>query len=253
VQVLLPLVAMALVPFGANRVHLPQPCSSHAVAHPLMFCPLQPGCLNADGSNRGQCFDEAYGKALGTILLGGVLVFALSFMSPKVIRRVFPPLVNGVTILLIGLSLVKSGTKYWGGGAFCHDNVKGQWGKAISNCTYIKGNATVTGTCFEPATRILCSDAGDVRLPYGHPVYLGLGFVVFCCMILFELFGSPFMRNCAVALSLIVGFIVAAAASYDGKRFVTSTKIDAAPVFAFLWIKTFPLGGWLDDEQMVLQ
>jgi hypothetical protein len=44
------------------------------------------------------------------------------------------------------------------------------------------------------------------------------------------------MRNCAVALSLAVGFIIAAASSYDGKQFVTATKINAAPTFAFLWV-----------------
>jgi hypothetical protein len=44
----------------------------------------------------------------------------------------------------------------------------------------------LAGPCFEPAKQILCSDAGDVKLPYGHPVYLGLGFSVFCSMILFE-------------------------------------------------------------------
>jgi hypothetical protein len=49
---------------------------------------MQTGCLNAEMTNRSQCFDEAYGKALGTILLGGVLVFILSFPPPKAIRKV---------------------------------------------------------------------------------------------------------------------------------------------------------------------
>jgi hypothetical protein len=44
------------------------------------------------------------------------------------------------------------------------------------------------------------------------------------------------MRNCAVALSLAVGFIVAAASTYEGKQFVTSGKIAAAPVVTFLWV-----------------
>jgi hypothetical protein len=44
------------------------------------------------------------------------------------------------------------------------------------------------------------------------------------------------MRNCNVALSLAVGFIIAAASSHDGKQFVTSTKISQAPTFALLWV-----------------
>jgi hypothetical protein len=32
--------------------------------------------------------------------------------------------------------------QYWGGGAFCHDNIKGQLQSAISNCTYSKLNTT---------------------------------------------------------------------------------------------------------------
>lgn len=198
-------------------------------------------CVLADGSNKSRCFEEAYGKCLGTILVGGILVFLFSFLPARTIRRIFPPLVNGIAILLIGLALVKAGVKYWGGGAFCHDNLT-NYGKPIANCSVVSGNATLTTTCYKPPFSILCSDAGDVKLPFGHPVYLGLGFSVFACMIMFELFGSPFMRNTAVALSLVIGFVISAAATYEGKKFVTSAKIDAAPIFAFLWIKTFPIG-----------
>ncbi len=34
----------------------------------------------------------------------------------------FPPIVTGVTVFLIGAALVGTGFKYWGGGAFCGDN-----------------------------------------------------------------------------------------------------------------------------------
>jgi NCS2 family nucleobase:cation symporter-2 len=47
-------------------------------------------------------------------------------------------------------------------------------------------------------TRTPCTGNGDVVLPFGHPYYLGLGFVVFLAFILIELFGSPFMKNTQV-------------------------------------------------------
>lgn len=45
----------------------------------------------------------------------------------------------------------------------------------------------------------LCFNNGKVLLPFGSPQYVGLGFSVFSTIILVELFGSPFMRNCAVS------------------------------------------------------
>jgi len=38
------------------------------------------------------------------------------------LRRMFPPVVTGVCVLLIGLALTGTGIKYWGGGAFCADH-----------------------------------------------------------------------------------------------------------------------------------
>lgn len=40
----------------------------------------------------------------------------------QALRKVFPPIVTGVTVFLIGAALVGTGFKYWGGGAFCGDN-----------------------------------------------------------------------------------------------------------------------------------
>jgi len=47
---------------------------------------------------------------------------ALSFAPRQVLRRTFPPIVCGVTVLCIGIALAGVGIKYWGGGAFCADN-----------------------------------------------------------------------------------------------------------------------------------
>ena len=58
--------------------------------------------------------------------------------------------------------------------------------------------------------------------------------------------GSPFMKNCSVALALFFGFFVAGVSSYtaeDGTSlpYVNSDKIDQAGVFTFLWTALFAL------------
>ena len=82
---------------------------------------------------------------------------------------------------------------------------------------------------------VKCAGNGQVVLPFGAAEYVGLGFCVFLFLILTEIFGSPFVRNCQVAIALIIGFIISAAASYtppdapDGTpalQYVTSSKID---------------------------
>jgi len=92
-----------------------------------------------------------------------------------------------------------------------------------------------------------CGGNGQVFLPFGSPEYIGLGFVVFSMLIFIECFGSPFLRNCGVVISLIIGFIVAGSVSYyppgsdNGLKYVTPAKIDSAPWGTFLWVETFPL------------
>lgn len=50
---------------------------------------------------------------------------------------------------------------------------------------------------------------------------------VFSCIILIELFGSPFMRNASLVLSLIIGLIVASAITVDGKVCAVCRMYDA--------------------------
>jgi xanthine/uracil permease len=66
-------------------------------------------------------------------------------------------------------------------------------------------------------TKVPCSGNGDVTLPFGHRVYLGLGLVVMISIILAELFGSPFIRNTEVIVGLFFGMIVAASTHYTDK------------------------------------
>lgn len=67
--------------------------------------------LDADG-NKLPC-PEAFGRILGTACVTGIYAIALSFVRPKVIRRLFPPLVTGTMLSLIGAALVSSAIKNW--------------------------------------------------------------------------------------------------------------------------------------------
>ncbi|KAB8271598.1 permease family-domain-containing protein [Aspergillus minisclerotigenes] len=168
------------------------------------YCPV-----DAQG-NRLPC-PAGYGALLGTSCLCSLLQIGLSFISSKVLKRVFPPLVTGPTVLLIGASLLETGMKDWAGGS---------------------------GSCgSDPSARALCPSADAPHaLPWGSAEFIGLGFLVFVTIILCERFGSPIMKSCAVVVGLLVGCIVAGACGYFDR-----STIDAAPVVSFIWVRTFPL------------
>lgn len=169
------------------------------------YCPI-----DANG-NQLPC-PAGYGALLGTSCLCALLEIGLSFMSSRILSRVFPPLVTGPTVLLIGVSLIKSGMQDWGGG---------------SGCTPASSTAT----------RPMCPSASAPHaLPWGSPEFIGLGFLVFVTIIVCERFGPPIMKSCAVIVGLLVGSIVAAACGY-----FENSGITAAPVASFPWVKTFPL------------
>jgi len=77
-----------------------------------------PSTTAADGTvMRGPCPD-AYGKLLGTSLICSFLEIFMSFVSPKTLKKIFPPMVTGTVILMISASLVgTSGIPNWGGGS----------------------------------------------------------------------------------------------------------------------------------------
>lgn len=178
-------------------------------------------CLEDFGEN--DCKDggggTAYGKLLGTTATFGLVEVFMSFIPARVLRKFIPNFVAGITVTLIGVGLIGTGIKYWGGGAFCADNSgRGELGP------------------------VLCSNNGDVNLEFASAQYWGLGLLVMVTLVVVEIFGSPFLRNCNVIIGLAVGYIVAAATTVDGKRYVTSEKFDSAKVATFLWVDTFPLG-----------
>ena len=170
------------------------------------YCPTNP-----DGSN-GPC-PQGYGAILGTSCVCALLEIALSFSRPAWLKRIFPPLVTGPTVTLIGVYLIGSGFKNWAGGS---------------------------GQCSGRPTSgpfVVCPQVGAPHaLPWGSAEYIGLGFVVFLAIIICERFGSPIMKSCAVVIGLLVGCIVAAACGY-----FSASGINAAPAASFIWVTTFPL------------
>lgn len=74
------------------------------------YCPV-----DADGT-RLPC-PKAYGALLGTAACCTFLEIALAFLPPKVLQKIFPPIVTGPTVMLIGVSLIESGFQGWAGGS----------------------------------------------------------------------------------------------------------------------------------------
>jgi len=137
----------------------------------------------------------------------------MSLVPPKILQRIFPPMVSGTVILMIGASLVgTSGISNWGGG---------------SNC-----QSRPTTGFFQ-----LCPDISAPRpLPWGSPEFIGLGFLSFVTILLTELFGSPFLKNVSIIVGLAVGCIVSGATGY-----IDGSGIKSAPAITFLWVHTFKI------------
>lgn len=157
-------------------------------------------CKTVDGVK--QACPDAYGHLIATGCVCSLIEILLSFIPPKTLQKIFPPIVTGPVVMLIGISLIQSGFEDWVGGSGC-----------------------VGETC------------GTAKpLPWGSAEFIGLGFLVYVTIILSERFGSPIMKSCAVIVGLLVGCIVAAACGY-----FSPDNIKAAPVATFLWVKTFRL------------
>jgi uracil-xanthine permease len=170
------------------------------------FCPVD------ESGNPLPC-PQAYGAILGTAACCALLEILLSFTPPRILLKVFPPLVTGPTVMLIGIKLIQSGFKNWAGGSGpCADKDPAPFFAACPNI------------------------AAPHALPWGSAEYLGLGFSVFITIILCERFGAPIMKSTSVVIGLLVGCIIAAATGYFDR-----SGIDSAPAVSFIWVKTFPL------------
>ncbi|KAH3671078.1 hypothetical protein OGAPHI_000789 [Ogataea philodendri] len=168
-------------------------------AFPMMYksgvCPV------ADDGTQLPCPD-GYGAVLGSAAVCGLLEILLSFIPPAILQRVFPAIVTGPVVLLIGVSLVSSGFEDFVGGSSCVDTA----------------NSCAKG------------------YNWGSAQFIGLGFLVYVAIIICEKWGSPIMKSCAVIVGLLVGCIVAAACGY-----FSHDNIDAAPAVTFMWVHTFKL------------
>ncbi len=180
----------------------------------------------------------AYGKMLGTAMICSLLELVLSVLPVASLQALFPPIVSSVTVMLIGVALTGTGMKYWGGGVVCAEMVWQQHQDVVQLLE-------TTGAKFGPGPSPFCS-AGQTSLGYGSSEYIGLGFSVLCTLVVIEMFGSVFMKNCNVIIALLVGYFVAGVSYLDvdgvHKQYVVGTSIQSAKAFTFLWVETFPLG-----------
>ncbi|OCH90012.1 Xanthine/uracil permease [Obba rivulosa] len=173
-----------------------------------------PSTVAADGTiTRGACPD-AYGMVLGTSMICAFLEIFMSFVPPRILQRIFPPMVTGTVILMIGASLIgSSGILDWGGGS--------------NDCSGRPASGPFA----------LCPDTSAPRpLPWGSPEFIGLGFLSFVSILLTELFGPPFLKNASILVGLAVGCAVA-----GGVGYIDGSSIKTAPAITFLWVKTFKI------------
>jgi len=191
---------------GTSFATIPVATGALSQMYATGYCPTA-----ADGT-RLPCPD-GYGAILGTCAVCALLEIGMSFTNPRILKKVFPPLVTGPTVLLIGVHLIETGLQNWAGGS---------------------------GDCQsrpESGLFALCPNINAPHpLPWGSAEFIGLGFSVFITIIICERFGAPIMKSTAVVIGLLVGCIIAGATGYFDK-----STIDAAPAVSFIWVNTFKL------------
>ncbi|KAI8347667.1 permease family-domain-containing protein [Blakeslea trispora] len=173
-------------------------------------CPTR---LLEDGTIEHLSCPNAFGAVLGTQMICSLLSFIVSFLPPRAIRKLFPKIVMGIVLTIIGISLLSSSMKNWAGGS---------------------------GPCMgrpSTGTFALCP---NIHAPnaqaWGSPVNFGLGASVFFTIILIELVGSVFLKNISVVIGLLLGCVITASVGmFDG------SGIASAPAITFLWVKHFNL------------
>ena len=73
-------------------------------------------CPSADDGTPLSCPD-GYGAIIGTAAVCALLEILISFIPPSIMLRIFPPIVTGPTVSLIGVSLIQSAFQNWAGGS----------------------------------------------------------------------------------------------------------------------------------------
>jgi len=191
---------------GTSFATIPVATGALSQMYATGYCPTSPT------GQKLPCPD-GYGAILGTAAVCALLEIAMAFTSPRILKKIFPPLVTGPTVMLIGVKLVQSGFQNWAGGS--------------GDC-----KARPTSGLFQLCPNINAPHA----LPWGSAEFIGLGFSVFITIIICERFGAPIMKSTAVVIGLLVGCIIAGATGYFDRK-----PIDAAPAVSFIWVNTFKL------------
>lgn len=95
---------------------------------------------------------EGLGALLGTASVVAVVAIALAFTPPKILRRLYPPVVTGSTLLLMGVSLMSAAIVNWQGGSSCE----------------------TSGSCLP---------TGSPDATYGSARMIGIGFLVWASIV----------------------------------------------------------------------
>lgn len=106
-------------------------------------------CPTAEDGTKLPCPD-GYGALIGTAAVCALIEILIAFIPPRIMLRIFPPIVTGPTVMLIGISLIESAFENWAGGS---------------------------GPCADPEPQDffkLCPDiTAPHALPWGSAEYLG--------------------------------------------------------------------------------
>ncbi|PVI04487.1 Xanthine/uracil permease [Periconia macrospinosa] len=191
---------------GTSFATIPVATGALSQMYSTGFCP-------SDANGNPLPCPDGYGAIIGTAIVCALLEILMSFTSPRLLKKIFPPLVTGPTVMLIGVKLIQSGLQNWAGGS--------------GDC-----KSRPTSGLFQ-----LCPNINAPRpLPWGSAEFIGLGFSVFITIIICERFGAPIMKSTAVVIGLLVGCIIAGATGYFDR-----TSIDRSPAVSFIWVHTFKL------------
>ena len=76
-------------------------------------------CPVAEDGTQLAC-PNAWGAILGTMLCTVWVQILMSIVPPRILNRIFPKMVTGSLLLLVGVYLVGNGMQNWGGSMNCH-------------------------------------------------------------------------------------------------------------------------------------
>lgn len=93
---------MLSTPVGNASLDCPYPCRADLVP------PADGTCTSTivDGIATRDACPKAWGYLLGTSCLCSLIEMGMAFVPPAKLKRIFPPIVTGLVVLLIGLSLI---------------------------------------------------------------------------------------------------------------------------------------------------